>query len=61
VRSSGAKALLPAHVRLSPLTDNRPHYAVAPDGQRFLLRQADGLPGPAVKMILNWPALLTRD
>jgi dipeptidyl aminopeptidase/acylaminoacyl peptidase len=61
VRSSGAKALLPAHVRLSALSDNRPHYAVAPDGQRFLLRQADGLPGPAVKMILNWPALLRRD
>ena len=60
VRSAGAKPLLPAHVRISPLVDSRSHFAVAPDGQRFLLRQAEGLPGPAVKMILNWPQLLRR-
>jgi Tol biopolymer transport system component len=60
VRSMGPRSLLPPHVRIAPLVDSRSHYAVAPDGQRFLLRQADGLPGPAVKMILNWPALLQR-
>jgi hypothetical protein len=49
---------LPAHVRISALVDSRSHYAVNPDGQRFLLRQADGVPGPAVRMILNWPAML---
>ena len=61
VRSAGAKPVLPAHVRMSPLTDSRSHFAVTGDGQRFLLRQADGLPGPAVKMILNWPAMVGHD
>ena len=61
VRSAGAKPVLPAHLRLSPLTDSRSHFAVASDGQRFLLRQADGVPDPAVKMILNWPAMVRRD
>jgi hypothetical protein len=45
-------------MRLSAPTGSRSHYAVAPDGQRFLLRRADGLPGPAVKMVLHWPAVL---
>jgi hypothetical protein len=58
IRSAGPRALLPPHVRISGLVDSRSHYALGPDGQRFLLRQADGVPGPAVKMILNWPALL---
>ena len=40
------------------LIDNRRHWAATPDGQYFVLRQAEGLPGPAVKVILNWPALL---
>jgi dipeptidyl aminopeptidase/acylaminoacyl peptidase len=60
IRSTDVRRLLPPHVRMSPLTDNRSHFAAAPDGQRFLLRQADGVPGPAVKMILNWPAMLRR-
>ena len=58
IRSAGPRALLPAHVRISGLVDSRSHYALDSDGQRFLLRQADGVPGPAVNMILNWPALL---
>ena len=60
VRTTNSKALMPAHVRMSPLTDSRSHFAAAPDGQRFLVRQADGLPGPSVKMILSWPAMLRR-
>jgi hypothetical protein len=58
IRSAEPRVLLPPHVRISPLVDSRSHYALDPDGQRFLLRQADGVPGPPVKMILNWPALL---
>jgi hypothetical protein len=58
LRAAAARVVLPLHVRISPLIDSRSHYVVAPDGQRFLLRQVDGLPGPAVKMILNWPELL---
>jgi hypothetical protein len=33
-------------------------YDVAPDGQRFLVRSAVGNGSQALKMILNWPALL---
>jgi WD40 repeat protein len=58
VRGATPTLLLPRHIRISPLIDSRPHYAAAPDGERFLLRQADGVPGPAVKVILNWPELL---
>jgi hypothetical protein len=43
-----------------PLIDNRPHFAVAADGRGFLVRRAESI-GPAVKVILNWPALIERD
>jgi Tol biopolymer transport system component len=58
VRATTPKPVFPPHVNFASLIDNRPHWTVAADGQRFLLRQADGLPGPAVKVILNWQALL---
>lgn len=54
VRAAASRLVLPRHVSMSPLIDNRPHWAAAPDGQRFLLRQPDGLPGPAVKVIPKW-------
>ena len=42
------------------LIDNRRQWAAAPDGRHFVLRQAVGLPGPADKVLLNWPALVGR-
>jgi hypothetical protein len=58
VRASAPRRMFPPPVRFAALIDNRRHWAVAPDGERFLLRQVEGLPGPAVQVILNWPALL---
>jgi hypothetical protein len=58
VRAGPPTMLMPPHVRIAPLVDGRPHATATRDGQRFLLRQADGLPGPVVKVILNWRALL---
>jgi hypothetical protein len=54
VRVATSGPVFPPHVRIAPLIDNRSQYAAAPDGQRFLLRQAEGLPRPTVKVILNW-------
>jgi hypothetical protein len=33
-------------------------YDVSPDGQRFLVGQADREATPAVSLIMNWPELL---
>jgi len=52
------KLVLPPYLRMATLIDNRFHFAVTPDGQTFILRQVDGVPGPAVKVILNWKGLL---
>jgi hypothetical protein len=35
-----------------------PFFAVAPDGQRFLVRMPDPTPHP-LNVIVNWPSLLT--
>jgi dipeptidyl aminopeptidase/acylaminoacyl peptidase len=53
-RASSPKLVLPPHVGLATLIDTRPHWTLAADGQRFLLRQVEGVTGPAVKVILNW-------
>jgi eukaryotic-like serine/threonine-protein kinase len=58
VKAAAARPVFPPHVTFRGLIDNRQHYAVAPDGQRFLLRQPDGAPGAVVKVILNWRALV---
>ena len=54
VQAAAPKPVFPPHVGVASLVDNRSHWTVAPDGQRFLLRQTDGPAGPAVKLILNW-------
>ena len=39
----------------------RNEYAVSPDGQRFLIAQPAGGPSAyALRVVVNWPALLTR-
>jgi len=58
IRVSAPKRLFPQHVHFDSLIDNRRQWAAAPDGSHFVLRQATGLPGPAVKVILNWQGLL---
>ena len=58
VRVSAPKRLFPPHVHFDSLIDNRRQWAAAPDGRHFVLRQATGLPGSAVKVILNWQSLL---
>jgi hypothetical protein len=60
VRAGAPQVVLPPHVRLTPLVDDRPHWIVTADGQRFLLRQPDGRPRPAVQVILNWKDQLTE-
>jgi dipeptidyl aminopeptidase/acylaminoacyl peptidase len=58
VRASAPKRLFPRHVHVVSLIDSRRQWAAAPDGRHFVLRQAEGLPGPAVKVLLNWHGLL---
>jgi hypothetical protein len=60
VRSGTPRRVFPPGVRFITLVDNRRQWAAAPDGRHFVLRQPAGPPGPAVKVILNWPALLQR-
>ncbi|MGE0445292.1 MAG: TolB family protein, partial [Vicinamibacterales bacterium] len=39
----------------------KPNYAVAPDGQRFLINTVTGDPQPSpITVVLNWPALLKK-
>jgi Tol biopolymer transport system component/predicted Ser/Thr protein kinase len=38
--------------------DGRHHYAVAPDAQRLLVRQPLGTNPSAVRILVNWPAML---
>jgi hypothetical protein len=60
VQASIPQMVFPPHVEMVPLIDNRPHFAVAADGRGFLVRRAESI-GPAVKVILNWPAMLPRE
>jgi Tol biopolymer transport system component len=60
IRAGTPRRVFPPEVRFITLIDNRRQWAAAPDGRHFVLRQAEGPPGPAVKVILNWPALLKR-
>jgi dipeptidyl aminopeptidase/acylaminoacyl peptidase len=60
VRPAVARLVFPEHVRFASLIDNRRQWAAAPDGEHFVLRQLAGLQGPAVKVILNWPALISE-
>jgi Tol biopolymer transport system component len=59
VRIGAPKRLFPLHVHFESLIDNRRQWAAAPDGRHFVLRQATGLQGSAVKVILNWQGLLS--
>jgi hypothetical protein len=43
---------------LSEPWTGRWRYDVSPDGQRFLVGQADREATPAVSLIMNWPELL---
>jgi hypothetical protein len=46
-----------------PMTGNpyRQHYAVAADGQRFLVNTAlDDAPTPAIHVVLDWRALARK-
>jgi Tol biopolymer transport system component len=61
LRGGAPRRVFPPGVRFLTLVDNRRQWAAAPDGRHFVLRQADGPLGPAVKVILNWPALLRRE
>jgi WD40 repeat protein len=61
---ASAEDLLPGAARVgydrdlaSPL-DGRHHYAVAPDAQRLLVRQPLGTNPSAVRILVNWPAML---
>ena len=58
LRALVPRLVVPPNIAIASLVDNRHHVAVAPDGQRFLLRRATGFPGPAIKVIQNWAQLL---
>jgi predicted Ser/Thr protein kinase len=60
VHASTPQFLLPPAIRVLPLIDARTHYTVTPDGQRFLIRQPVGPPGPPMNIILNWAARLPK-
>jgi Tol biopolymer transport system component len=60
VRAQAPKRVLPPHVNVLNLIDNRHHHAVSADGQRFLLRQAVGPPGPPINVIVNWTEVLSK-
>jgi len=42
------------------LIDGRPHYDITRDGQRLLLRQPAGPPGPGIRVLLNWMPKITK-
>ena len=46
--------MLPPNFTIASLVDSRAHFTMTPDAQRFLIRQSDGDPRPAVQVILNW-------
>ena len=54
------KPLLPPHVNILNLIDNRHHHAVGADGKRFLLREAAGPPSPPITVIVNWTEILAK-
>ena len=60
VQASAPKLVLPPHLETFSVFDSRHSVAVTADGQRFLLRQPRGRPGPPVEVILNWTEALPR-
>jgi Tol biopolymer transport system component len=42
------------------LIDARPHYDITRDGERLLVRQQSGPPGPAVRVIVNWMSKIAK-
>jgi Tol biopolymer transport system component len=42
------------------LIDGRPHYDITRDGQRLLVRQPAGPPGPSVRVIVNWTSKIAQ-
>jgi hypothetical protein len=40
--------------------DSRHHYAVMPDAERLLVRQPLGTNPSAVRILVNWPAMLQQ-
>ena len=59
VRADPPALVLPPNLTIASLVDSRPHFTMAPDAQRFLIRQSDGDPRPAVQVIFNWQDQLT--
>jgi WD40 repeat protein len=51
---------LPPNIGILDVVDSRHHYAMSADGQRFLLRQAAGPPGPPVNVVVNWTEALRQ-
>ena len=54
-------SVLPPNFTIASLVDSRAHFTMTPDAQRFLIRQSDGDPRPAVQVILNWKDALTEN
>jgi Tol biopolymer transport system component len=45
---------------VASLIDGRPHFDVTGDGQRLLVRQPAGPPGPGVRVIVNWMSKIAK-
>jgi hypothetical protein len=61
VRTDPPALVLPPNLTIASLVDSRPHFTMTADAQRFLIRQSDGDPRPAVQVIFNWKDGLTGD
>ena len=53
-RPAEPPSVLPPNFTIASLVDSRARFTMTPDAQRFLIRQSDGDPRPAVQVILNW-------
>ena len=60
VHSSTPVTTLPPHIGILTVVDNRHHHAMSADGQRWLLREPAGPPGPPLNVIVNWVEALRR-
>jgi hypothetical protein len=60
VHSSTPVSTLPPHIGILTVVDNRHHHAMSADGQRWLLREPAGPPGPPIHVVVNWTDALRR-
>jgi hypothetical protein len=60
IHSSAPVTTLPPHIGILTVVDNRHHHAMSVDGQRWLLREPAGPPGPPINVVVNWTDALRR-